>query len=26
VQMELVHTQSLVDIKNKEIESEEHLK
>ena len=26
VQMELVHTQSLVDVKNKEIESEEHLK
>jgi len=24
--MELVHTQSLVDVKNKEIESEEHLK
>ena len=26
VQLELVHTQSLVDVKNKEIESEEHLK
>lgn len=26
VQMELVHTQSLVDAKNKEIETEEHMK
>lgn len=26
VKMELVHTQSLVDTKNKEIETEEHMK
>lgn len=26
VQLELVHTQSLVDSKNKEIETEEHMK